>query len=70
MEDFPVTVSAWYDYLTPGKLEWIKIKDDFDSGLTSIANNDNIFYFESNLDAPNSKIVRYDLDNPVWICTK
>jgi len=45
-------------------LEWIKIKDDFDSGLYYIANNGNVFYFESNLNAPRTKIVRYDLDRP------
>ena len=47
------------------ELEWIKIKDDFDSGLSSIASNGNVFCFESNLDAPKKKIVRYDLDHPV-----
>lgn len=53
-------------YLTNlGELEWIKIKDDFESGLSYITNNGNVFYFESNLDAPRGKVVRYDVDYPV-----
>src|SRR5947207_7603323 len=48
-----------------GELEWIKIKDDFDSGLSYIANNGTVFYFESNLDASRGKVVRYDVDYPV-----
>src|SRR5208282_5976697 len=32
-----------------------------------IANNGNVFYFETNDKAPNSKVVRYDLDNPVCL---
>ena len=64
MEAFQVQIHP-YD-LMKGKLEWIKIKDDFDSGLFYIANNGNIFYFESNLNAPKSKVVRYDLDHPVY----
>ena len=49
-----------------GELEWIKVKDDFEGGLRYIANNDNVFYFESNHEAPNTKVVRYDLDHPVF----
>lgn len=49
-----------------GELEWIKVKDDFEGGLRYIANNDNVFYFESNYEAPNTKVVRYDLDHPVF----
>jgi prolyl oligopeptidase len=48
-----------------GKFDWIKIKDDFDSGLSYVANSGNIFYFESNLNAPKGSLVRYDLDHPV-----
>jgi Prolyl oligopeptidase, N-terminal beta-propeller domain len=48
-----------------GKLTWVKIKDDFDSGLEYITNIGNIFYFESNHNAPKYKVVRYDLDHPV-----
>ena len=50
---------------TVGKLDWIKIKDDFDSSLCYIANNGNVFYFDTNLNAPKTKVVRYDLDRPV-----
>jgi prolyl oligopeptidase len=56
--------------LTSGHLEWIKIKDDFDYGLAYIANNGNVFYFESNQNAPKSKVVRYDLDNTVYLRMK
>jgi len=52
--------------LIVGKLEWIKIKDDFDYGLAYIANNGNVFYFQSNHNAPKGKVVRYDLDNTVY----
>jgi hypothetical protein len=38
------------------------MKDDFDFGLYYTANIGNVFYFESNHNAPNGKIVRYDLD--------
>jgi prolyl oligopeptidase len=48
-----------------GQLEWMKIKDDFDSGLYYIANNGPVFYFESNLNAPKGKVVRYDVGQPV-----
>jgi hypothetical protein len=51
--------------LIVGKLKWIKITDDFKSGLIYIANKNSVFYFRSNKDAPRGKIVRYDLDNPV-----
>jgi len=51
--------------LITGKLKWIKVKDDFECGLHYVANNENIFYFESNDNAPNSKVVRYDIDHPV-----
>jgi Prolyl oligopeptidase, N-terminal beta-propeller domain len=51
--------------LISGKLEWIKIKDDFDYGLYLIMSLGNVFYFRSNDHAPKRKVVRYDLDNPV-----
>jgi len=52
--------------LITGKLNWIKVKDDFESGLHYVANNENVFYFESNDNAPNTKVVRYDIDHPVF----
>jgi Prolyl oligopeptidase, N-terminal beta-propeller domain len=52
-------------FLMVGKLEWIKIKDDFDSGLDFVANNGSTFYFTSNLNAPKGSFVSYDLDHPV-----
>lgn len=58
---FPIVI-----VLKTGELEWIKVKDDFEGGLRYIANNDNVFYFESNHEAPNTKVVRYDLDHPVF----
>jgi len=51
--------------LMPVPLKWIKLKDDFECGLRYVANNDNVFYFESNDSAPNTKVVRYDIDHPV-----
>jgi prolyl oligopeptidase len=48
-----------------GKLNWVKIKDDFESGLEYVANIGNVFYFESNHNAPKYKVVRYDLDHQV-----
>jgi hypothetical protein len=58
-------VLTQYYLLTSGKFEWIKIRDDFLSGLDYIANNANLFYFESNDEAPRGKVVRYNLDKPV-----
>ena len=58
---FPLLIA----FLIVGKLKWLKIKDDFDFGLNYTANIGNVFYFESNHNAPNGKIVRYDIDRPV-----
>ena len=61
------TVPPFYNLhlILPGKLNWIKIKDDFDSGLTFVTNNGSVFYFISNLNAPRGCPVRYNLDHPV-----
>jgi prolyl oligopeptidase len=58
---FPLLIT----FLIVGKLKWLKIKDDFDFGLNYTANFENVFYFESNHNAPHGKIVRYDIDRPV-----
>ena len=65
MEPYLLMVSSVIPFLTVGQLKWLKIKDDFDFGLHYTANIENVFYFESNHNAPNGKIVRYDLDCPV-----
>ncbi len=43
-------------------MKWISIAGDWDYGLWYLANDDNRFYFMTNKDAQNSKIVYADID--------
>ncbi|KAK9672894.1 hypothetical protein RND81_12G132800 [Saponaria officinalis] len=46
---------------------FIKLVDTFDASYTVIANDDSVFTFLTNKDAPRKKLVRVDLNNPsVW----
>ena len=45
-------------------IPWQKIKDDFEGSIDYIANNDSKFWWQTNRDAPKSKIVTFDLDKP------
>lgn len=53
--------------LMTGEMDWIKCQDTFDFDLSYIANNEEEFYFQSTKDAPRGKVVRYDLDVPVYL---
>ncbi|MUK89418.1 prolyl oligopeptidase family serine peptidase [Ornithinibacillus sp. L9] len=44
--------------------EMIHLLDDQDAEYIYVTNKDNIFYFKTDLDAPNGKIIAIDLDNP------
>ncbi|KAK9768596.1 hypothetical protein K7432_000658 [Basidiobolus ranarum] len=46
------------------KIEYNKIVDNLDAEYSYIANDDSLFYFKTNLNAPRYKIVKYDLNNP------
>ncbi|ORZ38479.1 prolyl endopeptidase-like protein [Catenaria anguillulae PL171] len=47
-----------------GNLDWIKIADDIDlAGFDYLTNEGQVFYFQTNLDAPRQRIVKYDLEN-------
>ncbi|KAF9165281.1 hypothetical protein BGX20_000661, partial [Mortierella sp. AD010] len=45
-------------------LPYNKVVDNFDAGYDYIANDGPVFYFQTNKDAPCSKIVRYNLSKP------
>ncbi|GJJ71627.1 prolyl oligopeptidase [Entomortierella parvispora] len=44
--------------------EWNKVVDDFEALYDYLANDDTLFYFWTNSDAPRNKIVKYDLAHP------
>ncbi|KAF9311558.1 hypothetical protein BG003_007285 [Podila horticola] len=45
-------------------LPYNKIVDNFDAGYDYVTNDGPVFYFQTNKDAPRSKVVRYDLSKP------
>ncbi|CAG8479809.1 9682_t:CDS:10 [Paraglomus brasilianum] len=45
-------------------LEFYKIVDNFDAEYRYLTNDETVFYFRTNLNAPRSKIVKYDLSKP------
>uniref|UniRef100_A0AB74UDZ7 Prolyl endopeptidase n=1 Tax=Pseudostellaria heterophylla TaxID=418402 RepID=A0AB74UDZ7_9CARY len=48
-------------------LPFVKFIDDYDATYTAVANDDSVFIFLTNKDAPNNKLVRVDLNNPdIW----
>jgi hypothetical protein len=51
--------------LISGKLEWIKIQDDFHAQLKYVDNNGEVFYFHTNDNAPKGKVVRYNVEAQV-----
>ncbi|KAG0293686.1 hypothetical protein BGZ96_002477 [Linnemannia gamsii] len=44
--------------------EWNKLIDNFVVGSAYLANDDTLFYFHTNRDAPRDKVVKYDLAHP------
>lgn len=44
--------------------EFIRLLDDQDAGYEYVTNKDNIFYFQTDLDAPNGRVIAIDLDYP------
>ncbi|KAI3778480.1 hypothetical protein L2E82_07814 [Cichorium intybus] len=50
-----------------GNLPFVKVIDDFEAHYEAVANNDTIFTFLTNKDAPRYKLVRVDLKKPsIW----
>ncbi|KAL4575422.1 hypothetical protein LXL04_022265 [Taraxacum kok-saghyz] len=50
-----------------GNLPFVKVIDNFEAHYEAIANDDTIFTFLTNKDAPRYKVVRVDLKNPsIW----
>ncbi|KAG0259288.1 hypothetical protein DFQ27_004155 [Actinomortierella ambigua] len=45
-------------------LEIIKVVDNFDAGYEYLSNDNTVFYFKTNKDAPRYKVVKYDLNKP------
>jgi prolyl oligopeptidase len=46
-------------------LKWTKLVDEIDQGSFDYLTNINkVFYFQSNFNAPNQRIIKYDLDHP------
>ncbi|XP_076881760.1 uncharacterized protein LOC143529991 [Bidens hawaiensis] len=51
-----------------GNLPFVKLVDNFKARYESLANDDTIFTFLTNKDAPRNKVVRVDLKKPdIWI---
>jgi prolyl oligopeptidase len=46
------------------KLEFVRLIDNFDACYSYITNDDNIFYFETNKNAPKNKVISIDFENP------
>ncbi|ORX94707.1 prolyl endopeptidase-like protein [Basidiobolus meristosporus CBS 931.73] len=45
-------------------MRYNKLVDNMEAEYTYVANDNSVFYFKTNLNAPKYKIVKYDLDNP------
>ncbi|KAF9933939.1 hypothetical protein FBU30_003883 [Linnemannia zychae] len=50
--------------IVPRDHQWTKVVDNFKAHYTYLANDDTVFYFTTNKDAPRDKVVRYDLSKP------
>ncbi len=54
----------FYKSLENGKAEVVKLLTEFDASYDFVGNDNNIFYFQTDLDAPFSKIIAIDVNNP------
>ncbi|XP_066930908.1 prolyl endopeptidase-like [Clytia hemisphaerica] len=52
------------DYQITGLLPYEKIVDNFDASYEFIANDENIFTFQTNLNAPRYRLIRIDINKP------
>ncbi|KAI8905024.1 prolyl oligopeptidase, partial [Gorgonomyces haynaldii] len=55
---------ASLESFTGQKLEFTPIVNEFHSSFEYLTNDDNIFWFETNLDAPKNRICKYDITKP------
>lgn len=62
MSDFPSIFESFYSANSP--LPFVKLIDNFDAKYDYIANDDSVFTFLTNKDAPKYKLVRVDLEKP------
>ncbi|CDJ31842.1 prolyl endopeptidase, putative [Eimeria mitis] len=46
------------------ELQWVKVADDFEAGFEYVANDEGVFLFTTNRDAPKNKIVKVDIAKP------
>ncbi|SHG57303.1 prolyl oligopeptidase family serine peptidase [Ornithinibacillus halophilus] len=58
------TENRFYIKKLNGEENLVKLLDDQDAEYEYITNENNIFYFKTNLDAPNGKVIAIDTDNP------
>ncbi|CDJ27325.1 uncharacterized protein EMH_0030780 [Eimeria mitis] len=49
------------------ELQWVKVADDFEAGFEYVANDEGVFLFTTNRDAPKNKIVKVDIAKPVEV---
>lgn len=62
MSDFPSIFESFFSANSP--LPFVKLIDNFDAKYDYIANDDSVFRFLTNKDAPKYKLVRVDLEKP------
>lgn len=62
MSDFPSIFESFFSANSP--LPFVKLIDNFDAKYDYIANDDSVFTFLTNKDAPKYKLVRVDLEKP------
>lgn len=62
--DISVFPNGLAGYKGNGLLPFIKLVDNFDACYGAIANDDTLFTFRTNKDAPRYKLVRVDLKGP------
>eukprot|EP00698_Gefionella_okellyi_P003744 TRINITY_DN13487_c0_g1_i1.p1 TRINITY_DN13487_c0_g1~~TRINITY_DN13487_c0_g1_i1.p1 ORF type:complete len:702 (+),score=169.41 TRINITY_DN13487_c0_g1_i1:144-2249(+) len=46
------------------KYDFVKLVDNFDAAYAYITNDDNVFYFRTNLKAPKYRLIKIDVSNP------
>ena len=59
-----LTNAVYYrDLATPGS-PIVKLLDDWDALYNFIGNDDTLFYFQTNLEAPRNRVIAIDIENP------
>lgn len=50
--------------VTTGLLPWVKLIDNFDAEYEYVTNEDTVFTFKTNLDAPRYRLINVDFAQP------